>query len=416
VYFLYNFFVYLAGFLIYLASPFNKKIRLFRSGRRMVFSALEEHLDAKDPVIWIHAASLGEYEQGLPVMEALKAVYPEHQILVTFFSPSGYEVKKNSAEADLITYLPMDTRANCRRFLKLVNPRIAIFIKYEIWPNYLRELQKNNIPVVLVSAIFNKNQPYFRFYGGFLRAALRKFDHLFLQDQKSTALLDSIGIKNHTLSGDTRFDRVMEILGQEKPLPLISRFIQDQPCLVAGSTWPEDEKLIVPYINNSDKQVKFILVPHDIKPAHIRNLTKSIKKTVALYSQLSETQDFDCSVLVVDSIGLLTSLYSFAQIAYVGGGFATGLHNTLEPAVYGIPVLIGPQFEGFREAEELVARKGILTVTDKRSFRETCNMLFEDQALRKETGLINATYIRNNVGATPKIMGYLKELPGASKP
>ncbi|MBT8178766.1 MAG: 3-deoxy-D-manno-octulosonic acid transferase [Eudoraea sp.] len=416
MYFLYNFFVYLAGFLIYLVSPFNKKIRLFRSGRRMVFSTLEEHLDAKDPVIWIHAASLGEYEQGLPLMEALKVAYPGHQILVTFFSPSGYEVKKNSAEADLVTYLPMDTRANCRRFLKLANPRIAIFIKYEIWPNYLRELQKNNIPVVLVSAIFSKNQPYFRFYGGFMRTALRKFDHLFLQDQKSTALLDSIGIKNHTLSGDTRFDRVMEILGQEKPLPLISRFIQDQPCLVAGSTWPEDEKLIVPYINNSDKQVKFILVPHDIKPAHIRNLTKSIKKTVALYSQLSETQDFDCSVLVVDSIGLLTSLYSFAQIAYVGGGFATGLHNTLEPAVYGIPVLIGPQFEGFREAEELVARKGILTVTDKQSFRETCDMLFEDQNLRKETGLINATYIRNNVGATPKIMGYLKELLDTSKP
>lgn len=380
----------------------------------MVFPSLEEHLNSEDPVIWIHAASLGEYEQGLPVIEALKSAYPGHQFLVTFFSPSGYEVKKTSTEADLVTYLPLDTRANCRRFLKLANPRIAIFIKYEIWPNYLRELEKSGIPVVLISAIFNKNQPYFRFYGGFLRRALRQFNHLFIQDQKSADLLDSIGISNHTLSGDTRFDRVTEILGQEKPLPLISRFIQDQPCLVTGSTWPEDEQLIVPYINSSQKQVKYILVPHDIKPAHIRSLTKSIKKPVTVYSQLSETSDFDFSVLVVDSIGLLTSLYSFAQIAYVGGGFATGLHNTLEPAVYGIPVLIGPQFEGFREAEELVARKGILTVQDKRTFRETCDMLFDDEALRKETGLINASYIQNNVGATTKIVAYLMELLKAS--
>ena len=381
----------------------------------MVFPSLEEHPDSDCRVIWVHAASLGEYEQGLPVIKALKASYPGHRILVTFFSPSGYEVKKNSAEADLVTYLPMDTRANARRFLKLANPCIAIFIKYEIWPNYLRELEKNNIPVILISAIFSKNQPYFRFYGGFLRNALKKFDHLFIQDQKSADLLDAIGIKNHTLSGDTRFDRVMEILGQEKSLPLISHFIQDQPCLVAGSTWPEDEQLIVPYINSSQEQLKFILVPHDIKPAHIRSLTRSIKKPTTLYSELSETSDSDFSVLVVDSIGLLTSLYRFAQIAYVGGGFATGLHNTLEPAVYGIPVLIGPQFEGFREAEELVKLKGILTVQDKQSFRDTCDELFENHTMRKETGMVNASYIKKNVGATSKIMAYLKQLLNAPK-
>ncbi len=410
MFFLYDVIVHLARFFLLLTAPFNPKLMLFRKGRQSVFPYLQEHLDKQDQVIWVHAASLGEYEQGLPVIKSLKDAYPGYKILVTFFSPSGYEVKKNSAEVDLVTYLPLDTRINSRKFLDLVHPSLAIFIKYEIWPNYLRALEKRNIPTLLVSAIFNTKQPYFKRYGGFMRKALRRFRHIFVQDDHSSGLLNSLNIPNNTVSGDTRFDRVVEIRGKEKPLPLISRFVKDDPCLVAGSTWPEDEAVLLPYINADRRKVKYILVPHDIKPAHIKSLLASITQPVRLYSELTEATDFDFKVLVVDKVGLLSSLYRFAQVAYVGGGFATGLHNTLEPAVYGIPVLIGPQYHGFREAEDLVTREGLLSVADKEEFQLKCDRLLMEESLRLSTGQINTIYIEENQGATEKIVGYVREL------
>ena len=408
--FLYNVIVHLARFFLLLSAPFNQKIRLFRKGRQSVFPFLKEHLSKQDKVIWVHAASLGEYEQGLPVIKSLKVAYPEYNVLVTFFSPSGYEVKKNSAEADLVTYLPLDTRINCRKFLNMVQPKLAIFIKYEIWPNYLKVLEERGIPTLLVSAIFNQKQSYFKIYGGFMRRALRRFHHIFVQDENSAELLKCLGIHEYTISGDTRFDRVLEIVGQEKPLPLIKRFIQDQPCLVAGSTWPEDEAVIVPYINADESPLKFVLVPHDIKTNHIKQLVSSITPPVKLYSELTESSEMEFKVLVVDQVGLLSSLYRFAKVAYVGGGFATGLHNTLEAAVYGIPVLIGPQYEGFREAEDLVARKGILPVQDRDDFKAECDRFFSEESLGIQTGQINTAYIDENQGATEKIVNYIRGL------
>lgn len=409
VYFLYNFLVSLVGIFLGPVGIFSRKIRLFHKGRQTLFSFLEMKLLKDKPKIWIHAASLGEYEQGLPVIRALKSSYPNYQILVTFFSPSGYEVKKGTKDVDLVTYLPLDTQGNCRRFLDLVQPEIAIFIKYEIWPNYLRELKKRNIPAVLISAIFTKKQIYFKPYGGFMLRALKQFRHCFVQDKKSGALLADIGMQNYTVSGDTRFDRVIEILKQKEPLPLVAGFVKDQTCLVAGSTWPEDEKILVPYINNTKRPIKFILVPHDIKKEHIQSLSKSIRKPVTTYSELQASGKTDFSVLIVDTIGLLTRIYQFGKVAYVGGGFATGLHNTLEPAVYGVPVIIGTKYEGFREAEELVALKGIFSVASAEAFNKVVDTLLDNQELRKSTGSINSNYINRNLGATEKILEYLQK-------
>ncbi|MBT8320080.1 MAG: 3-deoxy-D-manno-octulosonic acid transferase, partial [Eudoraea sp.] len=305
MYFLYNLLVSLVGIFLVPAGFFSRKLSLFYKGRRAVFAFLEKQLLSDNRRIWVHAASLGEYEQGLPVIKALKSAYPNHQILVTFFSPSGYEVKKGTQEVDMVTYLPLDTQSNCSRFLDLVQPEIAIFIKYEIWPNYLRELEKRAIPAILISAIFKKKQIYFKPYGGFMLKALKKFQHYFVQDQKSATLLEHAGIRNYTISGDTRFDRVIEILKQKEPLPLVADFVQGQACVVAGSTWPEDEKILVPYINKTKKPIKFILVPHDIKKEHIQGLTKSIQKPVTTYSKLQASGETDFSVLIVDTIGLL---------------------------------------------------------------------------------------------------------------
>ncbi|MCX2718977.1 3-deoxy-D-manno-octulosonic acid transferase [Lentiprolixibacter aurantiacus] len=410
LYILYNFLVSLVGIFLVPASFFNRKLRLFYKGRRAVFSSLEMHLESNAPRIWVHAASLGEYEQGLPVVKELRTRYPHHQILITFFSPSGYEVKKNSPDADLVTYLPLDTRSNSRRFLDLVKPEVAIFIKYEVWPNYLRELSRRNIPVILISAIFNKKQIYFRPYGAFMLRALKQFRHYFVQDIKSANLLKEVGIQNSTVSGDTRFDRVAEILQQKDILPRIASFVNKNRCIVAGSTWPEDEKLLVPYINQTDKPVKFILVPHDIKKEHIQNLQRSIQKPVTTFSELKTSGETDFSVLIVDAIGLLTRIYQFGQVAYVGGGFATGLHNTLEPAVYGIPVLIGPQYEGFREAEELVSLEGVFSVNSAKELNQKLDELLENEELRNNTGRINSDYINRNLGATTKIIHYLQHL------
>ncbi|WP_343487424.1 glycosyltransferase N-terminal domain-containing protein [Allomuricauda sp. d1] len=404
---LYTILVHITWWFLHLVSFFNSKISLFVSGRKGVFKTLKSSISGQDEIIWIHVASLGEFEQGLPIIEQLRAKHPNYKILLTFFSPSGYEVKKNTTAADVVTYLPMDTRRNAERFLSLANPKLALFIKYEIWPNYLKTLSKKEIPTILVSASFKKNQIYFKPFGKFMRNALKNFDHFFVQNERSKALLASIGFDNCTISGDTRFDRVTEILQRDNKLDFMEAFKNGKTCFVAGSSWPEDEKVIIPFVNQTENDVKYVFAPHNIKQGHIESLKDSIQRKTLLYSEIEQHDLSAYDVLIIDTIGLLTKIYSYADIAYVGGGFVTGLHNTLEPAVYGIPVLIGPNYEGFHEAEELVQRKGIQPIINSKDFQSTTQRLLTDNHFRETTGKINADYIAENTGATRVVIAYL---------
>ena len=388
----------------------NPKLSLFVNGRKETFNLIKDTISKTDKVIWIHAASLGEYEQGLPVMEKLKLLYPNHKFLLTFFSPSGYEVKKNSKVADVICYLPLDTKKNVHKFLEAAHPNLAIFIKYEIWPNYLAALNSVNTPTFLISALFKNNQNFFKWYGSFMRKALTNFSHFFVQNEKSKELLNSIDFKNVTVAGDTRFDRVTEILDRNNSLEFMAHFKQNQFCFVLGSTWPEDEKLIVEYINNTSLPIKFVIAPHTIKNKHVEEIIEAIKKPVARFSELENIAIEDYEVLIIDTIGILTKIYSYADLAYVGGGFVTGLHNTLEPAVFGIPVIIGPNFNGFAEAEELVQLGGVNSIKDSSQFNNLVNTYFENNEYRLKIGQINANYIQEKAGATKRIVNELKSV------
>ncbi|TVZ16667.1 3-deoxy-D-manno-octulosonic acid transferase [Maribacter sp. MAR_2009_72] len=408
--FLYNLIGIIATGLLALAAPFSAKLALFVNGRKKSMALLRNNIAKNDRTIWIHAASLGEFEQGLPIIEQLKKDFPLHKLVLSFFSPSGYEVKKNSNVADVICYIPLDTKHNASEFIKAVNPELAIFIKYEIWPNYLRMLNKQKIPTILVSALFKKEQIYFKKYGSFMRKALANFTHFFVQNTDSKTLLNSIGHSNVSITGDTRFDRVMEILKRNNNLTFMDTFTKGKFCFVGGSTWPEDEELVTAYINQSQLPIKFIIAPHTVKASHIDSIKKAILKPTICYSELNNAQIQDYDVLIIDTIGLLTKIYSYADIAYVGGGFATGLHNTLEPAVFGIPVLIGPHYKGFIEAENLVAAKGVLPVHNFKDFKFNVDRFFEDIDLRRNTGSINKKFIHQESGATDKIMATIHTL------
>lgn len=410
--FIYNILVTLVGVVLKIIAFFNAKIKLFVSGRKGVFKILTQTIKPTDKVIWLHTASLGEFEQGLPIIEQLKIDFPAHKIVVTFFSPSGYEVKKNSNVAHVITYLPLDTKKNAKLFLDIIHPELAVFVKYEFWPNYLNQLQKQNITTLLVSAIFRKQQAFFKGYGGFMKKSLATFNHFFVQDENSKSLLNSIGFTNVTVSGDTRFDRVSKILKQDNTLSFVKNFINNKLCVVAGSTWPEDEALLTEYINMQLPQnVKFIFAPHNIKPQQIEKLKTSIHKKGVLFSEKEGKQLSDFDVLIVDTIGLLTKVYSYASIAYVGGGIGTtGLHNTLEPAVFGIPIIIGNNYENFKEAVDMVAIGGILPITNQPSLNTALNKLMKQQEFREKLGEINGSYVKNNTGATQVISEFIQQI------
>lgn len=405
--FIYNILIVLVWNSLKVVALFQPKMKLFVAGRKKTFRELEAKLSPKKKTVWMHVASLGEFEQGLPILERLRQSYPNHQLVLTFFSPSGYEVKKNTTAADVVVYLPMDTASNAKKFMDLVEPEITIFVKYEIWPNYLFQLKKRAIPTFLVSAIFSKRQIYFKPYGGFMRKSLGTFSHFFVQDEASKKLLESIDLTNTTVSGDTRLDRVSEILKRDNHLDFMENFKNNELCLVAGSTWPEDEKILIDYINNATAPIKYVIAPHQIKEAHVERITSALQKRTICYSKMTigDLQDFD--VLVVDTIGLLTKIYSYADMAYVGGGFATGLHNTMEPAIFGIPIVIGPHFEGFKEAEDLVEQGGILPISNYESFRTVVDGLTTDPVQLKTTGAINSHYINANIGAAKLITEHL---------
>lgn len=408
--FVYNFLITLSWIVLKVIALFNAKMKLFVSGRTNIFKQLGSKISKDDRFIWMHVASLGEYEQGLPIIEKIKSNYPSHKIVLTFFSPSGYEVKKDTPIADIAVYLPLDTISNAKRFLDEIKPELAIFVKYEIWPNYLFELKKRNIPTVLVSAIFSGRQIFFKPFGGFMRNSLKTFSHFFVQNKNSKDLLSSINFKNVTVSGDTRFDRVSEILKRNNHLDFMGEFKKDNLCLVTGSTWPEDEEILIDWINTTSEKVKCVIAPHTIKEPHIEKLKNSISKKSICFSKIEGENLSNFDVIIVDTIGLLTKIYSYADIAYVGGAFETGLHNTLEPAVYGIPVVIGPKYSGFKEAEDLVDKKGIHVITRKQEFKELMKHFIIDSDFRKSTGEINSNYINENIGATEQIITYIRSI------
>jgi 3-deoxy-D-manno-octulosonic-acid transferase len=406
--FLYDIVVFVAKIFLNIIALFNKKIKLFVDGRRETFHKIADL--KKDKTIWLHAASLGEFEQAKPIIEDLKINYTQYKILVTFFSPSGYEVRKGYDLADVICYLPLDSKSNARKFIEQVKPSIAIFIKYEFWPNILNELKKKEVPAILVSGILRERQLFFKWYGGFMRKSLEAFDHFFVQDQKSKELLSSISFINVTIAGDTRFDRVSEILEQDNSLNFISEFKNNQYTMVAGSTWKEDEELLVQYINNeASENEKFIIAPHNIKTDAILELQKSINKKTVLYSAKEDKVLEEYQVFIIDTIGILTKIYASADVAYVGGGLKTGLHNILEPATFGIPILIGNNYNKFKEAVDLVNIGGCISVKNQEEFTENLITLRNHESFRKRTGIINKRYIEDNLGATKLIMNYLKD-------
>lgn len=405
--FIYNILTHFTYYILKLVALFNPKIKLFVDGRKTVFETLESSISKTDKTIWIHCASLGEFEQGLPIVKELKKQYTTHKILVSFFSPSGYEIKKNSPHADVIIYLPLDTKTNAKRFINIAHPDIAIFVKYEFWPNYLNELKKQNIKTILVSGIFRENQVFFKPFGKGMRKSLLTFDHFFVQNKKSKELLNSIKFTNVTVSGDTRFDRVSEILNRDNQLNFIEQFKQNKITIVYGSSWSDDEAIYLDHLNNSEN-TKHIIAPHDIKPHKISKLKSLVTKSVILYSEIEGKNLADYDVLIIDTIGLLTKIYSYADIAYVGGGFKTGLHNTLEPAAFGIPVVIGPQYQKFQEAIDLVVQKGVLSVSNKESYHNVIQKLTTSSSYRLNTGEINKSYIKTNEGATLKVLKHLK--------
>jgi 3-deoxy-D-manno-octulosonic-acid transferase len=344
-------------------------------------------------------------------MKEVRKKFPEYKILLTFFSPSGYEIKKNDPVADVVAYLPSDTIPHSRRFLDIVKPRLAVFVKYEFWPNYLFELQDRNIKTILVSGLFRKDQPFFSPYGGFMRKALGCFDHLFVQGEPSVELLKSIEVENVTVSGDTRFDRVSHQIEQSNHIPGIDALIGDRLCIVCGSTWPEDDKILLPYINRQDAGLLFILVPHVVETAKITRLKEQFTGQVVLYSEFEKQPDIKANVLIVDRIGLLSRLYSYADLAYVGGGMGkSGLHNILEPATFGVPVVIGKHYQKFPEAIRLESLAGLFSISEQDELAEVFDKLLHDKELRRETGLICEHFIAANTGATQKVMTYLRKL------
>lgn len=403
--FLYNLVISIAGFFLKIIALFSPKIKLFVEGRKNVFAILEEKIKPADKTIWFHSASLGEYEQGLPVIEKIKEKYPSHKIIVTFFSPSGYEVRKNNTVADVTVYLPLDTKKNAKRFLKLVHPELVFFIKYEFWLNYLKELKTNKTPVYLISGIFRDSQMFFKWYGGFYRKALEAFTYFFVQNQSSKEKIEAIGFHNVIVSGDTRFDRVNAILERDNSLDFIKSFKNNQTTIIIGSSWPKDETLLINYINQASENIKFIIAPHNIKTDQILGLKSQITKSTLLFSEKEDKNSADYNVFIIDTVGLLTKIYSYGTIAYVGGGFGNpGIHNILEPAAFGIPIVIGPNYSNFAEATELVNLGGCMVITGQEELKQTFDQLITDQIFLKEKGQICKSYIQDNKGAANRIM------------
>jgi len=403
---MYNLAINLYFSLVKAASPFNPKAKLMTEGHKQVFPLLEEAIEKDSEYIWFHAASLGEFEQARPLIEEIKSAHPKYKIIITFYSPSGYEVRKNFEQADIVCYLLPDTKKNVRKFLDIVNPRKAFFIKYEFWANYLSELKKREIETYIVSAIFRKEQLFFKFYGRPYRKLLSCFNHLFVQDKQSGILLNEIGINNVTVCGDTRFDRVFDIKTKAKELPLIKKF-KNQFTVVAGSTWPKDDEIVIKYFNDNPN-TKLIIAPHEINDEHLNAIIGELKRPFLLFSEADEESIATVDCIIIDCFGLLSSIYRYGDVAYIGGGFGVGIHNTTEAAVYHIPVLFGPNYAKFKEAKDLIKCGGGFTICSQEEYDLQMQAFTDDNQKLLKAGSKAGRYIDSHKGATSKIMNQIE--------
>ena len=400
---LYNIGILIYTLIIRIISPFNRKARLLVNGNKNWYAKLNEKIVPGDKYIWIHCASLGEFEQGRPVIEAIKNKTTRYKIILTFFSPSGYEIRKNYKLADIICYLPPDTPRNAELFTSLVNPEKVIFVKYEFWNNFLSAVSKRDIPLFLISGIFRENQSFFKWYGDFFRRILLKFTTIYIQDQNSYNLLSNIGLKNMIITGDTRFDRVAEIAAQAKEIPQIALFRGNEKLFLAGSSWKPDEEIIAKYINSHPGIMKWVFAPHEIVNENIERLEKLFTVKSVRFTEFTDNSA-DARVMIMDNIGMLSSAYRYASIAAVGGGFGKGIHNILEPACWSIPVLFGPNYGKFREAVDLIAMEGAKSFNDYDDFEEILNLWISDETEYRKAATRAGDYVNKNRGATDLIM------------
>jgi 3-deoxy-D-manno-octulosonic-acid transferase len=396
---IYNIGILLFSAIACLISPFNFRASLWVKGRKNWAGKIADKIKTGDRVIWIHCASLGEFEQGRPVIEAIKKEMPAFKIVLTFFSPSGYEIRKNYKNADCISYLPSDTPGNARKFIALVRPEFVIFVKYEFWNNYISVLYRNRIPLYLISGIFRPGQHFFKWYGSFFRSMLRKFEKIFVQDQQSYDLLTGIGIEKVSLAGDTRFDRVIQIAGTSSAIHQIEQFRGTEKLFLAGSSWKQDEEIITEYINSFPSRMKWVFAPHEIDKSNIERLEKLIKVKSVRFSEYSEISA-DARVLIIDNIGMLSSAYRYAYIAAVGGGFGKGIHNILEPACWGIPVIFGPKHKNFKEAVDLLNTGGARSFLTFDDFRRNLDLWLSDEKIYTISAETASKYVKENAGAT----------------
>ena len=407
---LYNIILGIASPIVSVLGVFSNKVSVFNKGRKHVFEQLAAKLGSPDRVIWFHAASLGEFEQARPLINACRNEFKNHKILLTFFSASGYEIQKNYANVDFVSYLPIDTSTNVKKFLNIIEPELAVFIKYEFWPNYFTEMIKRKIPLISVSSVFRPNQLFFKWYGKEYRKLLLGINHFFVQNENSKNLLESIGVKNITVSGDTRLDRVYELLNQDNQLKKIAHFVGNQLCFVAGSTWEEDYNLMNDFLT-STKEIKIIIAPHEVNEKTIKALEKKIKVSFTKWSTYDLKSKVESNILIIDTIGQLTKIYSYASFAYVGGGMGnSGLHNTLEPAVYGIPIIIGKNYKQFQEVVNLIEKKGVVSVEKESDFNIISNDFTKNKEIRDKLGNANLNYVVSNKGATRTIIKFIKPL------
>ena len=410
---MYNIIMYIIQLGVAIGSIFNDKLRKMWQGERDAVQTLRKKVDPDADYIWFHAASLGEFEQGRPLMEQIKKSYPQYKILLTFFSPSGYEVRKNYEGADIITYLPIDTVGNARQFLRTVRPVMAFFIKYEFWYNYLHILQYRGIPAYSVSSIFRPDQVFFKWYGRGYGRVLKCFTRFFVQNEESKKLLESIGIHDTMVVGDTRFDRVLQIKEASKQLPIVERFVKGTPedqkkVFVAGSSWQPDEEIFLKYFNNH-RDWKLIVAPHVIGEDHLKFIFSLIKdKKVVRYTQATEDNVAEADVLIIDCFGLLSSVYHYGDVAYVGGGFGVGIHNVLEAAVWGMPVLFGPNNKHFAEAQGLLQSGGGIEIEDYETFSLIMSQLSDGSAYYGTCGQEAGAFVQSLAGATKKVLSSVK--------
>jgi 3-deoxy-D-manno-octulosonic-acid transferase len=406
---IYHLGLFIFKFLLIIVSPFNARAKKWILGRKHLFKQISASLKANEKRIWIHAASLGEFEQGRPVIEALKKQAPHFKILLTFYSPSGYEIRKNYEMADYVFYLPLDTRRNAKKFIKLVKPELVIFIKYEFWRNFLITLKELQIPTYLISTIFRKDQLFFKWYGRWYKKILDSINWFFVQNIESQQLLNKIGYTNLSVSGDTRFDRVFEISQQVKSFPVIEKFTSGHFVIIIGSSWKEDEEILFDYINNDSNNIRFIIAPHEIHDSNIIRIIKNCYRKTIRYSNANIENIHDNEILLIDNIGMLSSIYQYGNLAYIGGGFTNGIHNILEAATFGLPVIFGPNHRKFQEAIDLIHSGGAFEASDKLTAAKMFDRLVIDNNFCLVAGNICKQFVEEKKGATNMITQYILE-------